>query len=289
MADQFWQDPVSRGRVSGKEQIITHFSVALRRLRARLPKPRVLIAGPVMHLRFIAQARRAGWPRPRFGALTVPETPPLLNTDQPVILDIGCNDGSTSLEFLTVFPGGTIHSFEPDPRAYRLAAENLRTTPVHLHNVALTDRDGAVVFHASGGNLPGMEEQFPEGWHFSGSLRPPKTHTEVFPWVTFDTTLEVSGRSLDSWASEFRVEHVDFIWMDVQGAEDLIIRGGSQTLARTRFLYTEYSYAEFYEGQLDLTQLLALLPGWEVVRLYYLDVLLRNTRFDTHDPAIEPG
>ena len=201
----------------------------------------------------------------------------MLGTGSPTILDIGCNDGSSSLEFVEVFPGGTFHAFEPDARAYRLAREHLAGSPVHLHNIALAGQDGPVTFYPSGGTLPGMEEEFPDGWHFSGSLRPPKTHTDVFPWVTFEGTLEVPGRTLDSWAAENGVTRVDFIWMDVQGAEDLIIRGGSQTLAHTRYLYTEYSYAEFYEGQLGLAELLELLPGWEVERLYYLDVLLRNT------------
>lgn len=242
-----------------------------------MPKPRVLLAAPVMHLRFMRQARASGWPHPRLGSLKVSETAALIRGPGPTILDIGCNDGATSLEFVRAFPGGTFHAFEPDPRAHRLAVTKLAGSPVHLHNIALADVDGPVTFHASGGTLPGREAEHPEGWHFSGSLRPPKTHTDVFPWVTFDTTIDVAGRSLDSWADEHGVQGVDFIWMDVQGAEDLIIRGGQRTLARTRYLYTEYSYAEFYEGQLGLAELLAMLPGWKVERLYYLDALLMNT------------
>ena len=262
--------------LAGRESDISRISLGLRQIRARLPKPRILASAPILHLRLMRQARRAGWPRPRFGSLSVDETVEFIGVPNPTILDIGCNDGSTSLEFANVFPGGTLHAFEPDPRAFRLAQSRLIDSPVRLHNIALAGVDGPVTFHPSGGTLPGMEEEFPEGWHFSGSLRPPKTHTEVFPWVTFDSTLEVAGRTLDSWSAEQGIESVDFIWMDVQGAEDLIISGGTRTLAKTRYLYTEYSYAEFYEGQLGLAELLAMLPGWEVVRLYYLDVLLRN-------------
>lgn len=68
--------------------------------------------------------------------------------------------------------------------------------------------------------------------------------------------------------------------MDVQGAESDVIAGGQKTLGRTRFIYTEYSDRELYEGQLSLRSILDLLPAFEVVTLYPReiegDVLLRN-------------
>ncbi len=69
--------------------------------------------------------------------------------------------------------------------------------------------------------------------------------------------------------------------MDVQGAESDVIAAGRQTLGNTRFIYTEYSDKELYEGQLSLQAILDLLPSFEVVTKYPRevegDVLLRNT------------
>jgi hypothetical protein len=57
-----------------------------------------------------------------------------------------------------------------------------------------------------------------------------------------------------------------------------MIRGGQRTLSRTRYLYTEYSDDELYEGQIGLRKILEMLPDFRVVELWQDDVLLQNTR-----------
>ena len=73
-------------------------------------------------------------------------------------------------------------------------------------------------------------------------------------------------------------EHRPAVEVDVQGAEQDVIAGAPTILQKTRFLYTEYSNNELYEGQLSLKRLLALLPSFEVEARYPGDVLLRNRR-----------
>lgn len=88
----------------------------------------------------------------------------------------------------------------------------------------------------------------------------------------------VTTTTLDCWCSEHGIEVVDFIWMDVQGAEADVFKGGPATLSRTRFLYTEYADRELYEGQLDLRRLLKTLRGFRILTRYPGDVLLANRR-----------
>src|SRR5262249_38007051 len=59
------------------------------------------------------------------------------------------------------------------------------------------------------------------------SLRP--------PYVTQKTsTIPVSVRTLDNWSTEVKVERVDFIKLDVEGAELSVLKGASRLLARTQ-------------------------------------------------------
>jgi hypothetical protein len=65
----------------------------------------------------------------------------------------------------------------------------------------------------------------------------------------------------------------------MQGAEGDLATDGAQALARTRFLYCEYSNEELYEGEPSLARLIELMPTFDVVYRLPCDVLLRNTAF----------
>ncbi|MGM4884385.1 MULTISPECIES: FkbM family methyltransferase [unclassified Rhizobium] len=75
--------------------------------------------------------------------------------------------------------------------------------------------------------------------------------------VRFDRPISVETRRLDDWCGEAGLENIDVIWMDVQGAEADVIAGGNQILSRTRYIYTEYSDQELYEGQLPCAPFLS--------------------------------
>jgi len=204
----------------------------------------------------------------------------LVGADARVILDIGANNGWHSAQFSRMFPQAAIHSFEPDTRAIAKFRERVHSPQVVLHEAAIGAADGTAQFHISSGLPPDIPAeklaQYAQGWDQSGSLRVPKAHLELWPWCRFEETATVAVRSLDSWAHEHGIGAVDFIWADIQGAAGDMIQGGGETLANTRYLYTEYSNKELYEGEPNLPALLAMLPGFSVLKRYPLDVLLRN-------------
>lgn len=198
-----------------------------------------------------------------------------------LVLEIGANRGMHTPMLLTAFPEASLHAFEPDPRATEHFRANVRDRRVKLHQMAIGAANGRAEFHVSGGQPPPDYVQAPgeyrAGWDQSGSIRKPKKHLELFPWCKFVRTMSVEVRTLDAWSRKHAPGTIDFIWADVQGAEADLVRGGTEALARTRFLYTEYSDVELYEGQPTLRALLGMLPGFEIVRRYADDVLLRNT------------
>ncbi|HEX8030504.1 MAG TPA: FkbM family methyltransferase [Vicinamibacterales bacterium] len=205
--------------------------------------------------------------------------PSLLGKNDPVILEIGCNDGAHTLNFLRLFGDATIYAFEPDPRARARFAAAVQDPRVKLFDIAISDTDGEIDFHMSGGApSPEVAAQLPAGWDLSGSIRKPTGHIEMFPWCTFDQQIKVQTLTLDTWCKNQGIAAIDFIWADVQGAEGDMVRGARHALGNTRFLYTEYSDRELYAGQLSLRSLLALLPDFTVLNRFSEDVLLENTR-----------
>jgi methyltransferase, FkbM family len=77
--------------------------------------------------------------------------PRLLGKEDPVILDIGCNHGDQTLEFLRLFKDSKVYAFEPGPRAldgFRSVVKNERAK---LFDFAISDKDGTTEFHVSNG------------------------------------------------------------------------------------------------------------------------------------------
>ena len=202
-----------------------------------------------------------------------------VNKPNPVILEIGCNDGEQTLWFDSLFEMPQIYCFEPDPRAIKRFKANVRDLPnIHLYPVALSNSSGEAIFHQSHGQASDPERiaMMPDGWDLSGSLHKPKEHLDYYPWVKFDSTIRVKTLTLDQWYQESGLVQIDFIWMDVQGAELDVIQGGRQALAQTKFLYTEYSVRELYEGQATLKTLLKQLPEFAPLVRYPGDLLLKH-------------
>jgi hypothetical protein len=114
-------------------------------------------------------------------------------------------------------------------------------------------------------------------WSSSSSLKRPTGVLSVHPWITFPQTASVPCMRLDD-VSELKGETVDFIWVDVQGAEDIVFSGAKDILSRTRYVYTEYA-TDLYEGQLNRDQLIQMFgSNWSVVHDFEGDILLKNNR-----------
>jgi 2-O-methyltransferase len=219
----------------------------------------------------------SGEPKVTEGEFDSAQLPALLQTDAPVILDIGCNNGSQSKVFLSLFPKGRVYSFEPDPRAQKRFRDKVTDPRARLFEIAISAEDGTTEFHVSDG-APNAEwkERLPEGWDLSGSIKKPKKHLEAHPWCKFEKAIQVKTKRLDTWCREEGIATIDFIWADVQGAETELIQGAQKALKNTRYLYTEYNNKELYEGQANLRTLMKLLPDFEIVTVYPNDVLFKN-------------
>jgi FkbM family methyltransferase len=199
----------------------------------------------------------------------------LLKRDDPIVLEIGCNIGQHSRQFLEVFPACTLFCFEPDPRAIKKWRARIVDPRAKLVEAAIGSVDGIVTFYRSDGK---EAEGYPEGWDLSGSIRQPKNHLNRWPSIRFERRIDVQCFRLDTWCRSQGLDRVDFIWADTQGAEGDLILGGPTALAMTSFFYTEYANKQYYEGQPTLSELCRLLEplGFVLERKYPADALFRR-------------
>ena len=207
------------------------------------------------------------------GGVKISELKALIAKDDPVIVEIGANDGETTEAFLREMPRACIYCFEPDPRAVRKFKAKPASTRVKLFECAVGNENGFVTFHQS------SSEGEVQDWDRSGSIRKPKRHSETWPWVKFEKQITVPIVRLDDWAARENIGAIDLVWADVQGAESDVIFGGMSTLRNTRFFYTEYGEIEWYEGQISLDQLCDNLAklGLFLFRRFSIDALFINS------------
>jgi FkbM family methyltransferase len=177
-------------------------------------------------------------------------------------IELGAHQG-TDTAWMATLPDVTLHAFEPDPRNHPPSLPN-----VTVHRAAIGDHDGS-------GSLILSKLGWGREWTDSSSIKTPKNHLQRYP-VTFGQAVAVQVVALDSFCQDQGLDVIDFIWADVQGAEGEVIRGGRKTLARTRYLYTEYSDDEMYENQATLREILCMLPEFRVLELWPEEVLLEN-------------
>ena len=200
----------------------------------------------------------------------------MLEKEHPILFDVGANCGQTTIEFIQHMPNADIYCFEPDPRAIRKFKILVNSPKVELIEVAVGAENGNILFHQSSG----AEHIDPQGWDHSGSIRKPKSHLEIWPWVRFEKDILVPMIRLDDWTDQRAIGPIDFIWADVQGAERNLIEGAKETLQHTKYFYTEYNDVEMYVGSIDLNKIMNMLPNFELVENFGNDVLLRNKEID---------
>ena len=179
---------------------------------------------------------------------------------KPFIVEIGAHYGEDSIAILDEFPDAMLHVFEPDPRCIVLLQQNLGNHPrCKIHECAISDKNEIVDWYQSGGN-----HFFMSDWDASSSVLKPTGHLAMYPTCKFDNIIKVQTATLDS----FLFESIDFLRMDVQGAEHLVFNGATETLKKTRYIYTEFATEELYEGQKNLQELCSMLPNFKPIGLF---------------------
>lgn len=195
----------------------------------------------------------------------------LLRKDDALILEIGANEGDDTAQFVGAFPKGVFHCFECDPRAIEKWKRNIQHPNAHLHEVALSNEIGTHDFHQSDGHPDGEYwANYGPHWDKSGSLLPNDRHTEVATWMSFLPPITVLTTTLDAWAAEHLPAEaiVDFAWVDVQGAEAMVLEGGQETIKRIRYWYAECDPRPLYHGMASLGELDRLLPNFRRIGEY---------------------
>ena len=144
---------------------------------------------------------------------------------EPLIVDCGSNIGLAVLYFKRLYPQCRIIAFEPDPATFEMLSQNVKANnlaDVTLVKKALYDSVGSVPFYVSP-DRPGMLVQSTRKENLASSQMT-SVETEML--------------------STYLTEPVDLLKMDIEGAEDHVLKDLNETgkLALVREIVLEYHH-----------------------------------------------
>lgn len=164
-------------------------------------------------------------------------------------LDIGSNDALSSIKYALLFPNATIHAFEPIESNVEKMKANLKEFGVEervvIHQIALSDENGTADFYLSSGQPPGVGNDYDYG-DKSSSLFEPKLHTDLLPWCKFTKSTVKTYRYEDL---EDKPSSIQFLHIDVQGAELKVFHGMGKELDKVKVVWMEVERVELYKDQ----------------------------------------
>lgn len=203
-----------------------------------------------------------------------------ISNDSPVIIEAGTGGGEDILQYSGLYPKGKLFAFEPHSLIYKTVKENLalhNRKNVELYANALGERSGEIM-------KLNISDRFNEPF-CSSSLLKPKDHLKNHPQITFKETIDVEIINLDDFIFKKNISFIDFLELDIQGYEPVVLKAAPNTLKATKILYTEVNLVEQYEGNILYPEYKQFLldAGFEVLNedLPWADsgnVVFRNTR-----------
>lgn len=158
------------------------------------------------------------------------------NKKEPVIIDAGSNIGLSILYFKDIYPKSQITGFEADPLVYQTLKANLISfghDDVKIYNKALWDKKTMLEFAREGAD--------------SGRIRQNDEKSS--------NIIKVPTVCLSDYLSE----PVDFLKLDIEGAETVVLKECANNLHRVKNIFVEYH--SFWEDTQTINEVLSILKN----------------------------
>jgi FkbM family methyltransferase len=179
-------------------------------------------------------------------------------TGANVIFDVGANVGKWSIEALKTFGDSTVYAFEPMPEVFSTFQKNAADKPgIKMFNLALSNETGSVTFN-----------YYPKAILFSSMYNHFKGGESK--------QIKVDCIDGDSFCGKHGINEIDFLKLDVEGSEHLILAGFHEMLRQQRIKVIQFEYGIFsIESKFLLKDYFNLFEryGYKVGKIYpnYID------------------
>lgn len=188
--------------------------------------------------------------------------------EKAIIIEAGTCAAEDTLRFKERLPHSIIHTFEPNRNLFKISVENIRkkygeidyplvdnihrwkTAKIYIYPLALTNVISTVTFYES--EFPHTSSLYENNFK---NIKVPDTvlkslnvekQSDLKIWK--EEPITIQGITIDGWAKLENIETVDYLWLDTEGAELLILKGAKDMLPRMKAISLELNFQEFRKG-----------------------------------------
>jgi FkbM family methyltransferase len=185
----------------------------------------------------------------------------LIRNEQPFILDVGANVGTSLDEFKDWWPKSVVHSFEPQQECWEPLRQRAAKFPdgsVVINRCAAGNvaSQGATFFtHDISSGVSGFNRinlQSKDSIHLNQLTRnDPQSLVQYQKLLNHERTVKVAR--LDDYLNGLGVGRVNLMKIDTQGFESQVLEGLGERLADVDVVLTELMFYDYYERSLSFS------------------------------------
>ena len=167
--------------------------------------------------------------------------------DVLVIFDIGSLHCLESVEFSKKYKNAKIYAFEANSESYKVCLENTKDIEnITVINKCINDYDGECSFFPI--NTTKTVTTWFDGNRGASSMFKANGAVDHIEKYVQDE-IKMPCLRLDTFCKENNITNIDAIWMDLQGAEMLALKGLGEVLDTVSVIQTELEINPMYENQ----------------------------------------
>jgi FkbM family methyltransferase len=162
------------------------------------------------------------------------------------ILEIGARDGVETCALHDFFPEATIYTFECNPATIPLWKQNTAgIDKIVTVEKAVSDKDGSISFFPI--DPEHTKSDWKDGNPGASSLLVASGKYPVEQYAQKEIT--VATTTLKTFFKEKNIPGANIVWMDIQGAELMALRGLEERIADLGIIHTEIEFIQIYKDQ----------------------------------------
>lgn len=179
------------------------------------------------------------------------------NIKNPIIFDVGANEGQSIERFKSIFPKSIIHSFEPIKECYEKIIKIYDKKNIFINNYALGDKDCERFFYIN------------KNTYTSSFFKINNKYKELVNSDGINMSVKKKISTIDGYLALHKIKKIDILKIDTQGYELNILKGAKKSLKnKIKFIELELILADYYKKK---------------VKFYEIDKLLSENNFILYD------